>query len=164
MTQLAQEQANCSNCAAAEQAKVLRVILVQLEGQEVKVDVSSGVMQPLSLRQQVFDVIHNVAHPGIRATRRLIASRYLWPKLAANVAEWCKQCQRAKTTKHAKPAIQPMPVPTARFSHFHVDLVGPLPASEEGYFYLFTAIDCSTRWAEAFPLKLIAPPRWYTAG
>jgi hypothetical protein len=112
-----------------------------------------------SLRQRVFDIIHNLAHPGIRATRRLIASRYLWPKLATNVAEWCKQCeqcQRAKTTKHAKPVMQPIPVPTTRFSHVHVGLVGPLPASDKGYQYLFTAIDRSTRWAEAFPLKSVA--------
>jgi transposase InsO family protein len=162
ITQLAQEQANCSDCAAAEQSNVLRVLTVQLEGQHVKVDVSSGVMRPLvplSLRRRVFKIIHNVAYPGIRATRRLIASRYLWPKLAANMAEWCRQCeqcQRAKTTKHAKPVMQPIPVPTTRFSHVHVDLVGPLPASDEGYQYLFTAIDRSTRWAEAFLLKSVA--------
>jgi hypothetical protein len=37
-----------------------------------------------------------------------------------------------------------------------VDLVGPLPVSAEGYQYLFTVIDRSTRWAEAFPLKAVA--------
>jgi hypothetical protein len=37
-----------------------------------------------------------------------------------------------------------------------VDLVGLLPVTAEGHQYIFTAIDRSTRWAEAFPLKAVA--------
>jgi hypothetical protein len=43
------------------------------------------------------------------------------------------------------------PVPTRRFSHLHVDLVGPLPASK-GFTYLFTIIDRTSRWPEAIPI------------
>ena len=35
----------------------------------------------------------------------------------------------------------------------HVDLVGPLPASANSFIYIFTIIDCTTRWLEAIPLK-----------
>ncbi len=34
-----------------------------------------------------------------------------------------------------------------------MDLVGPLPVSKEGYKYLFTMTDRSTRWLEALPVK-----------
>ncbi len=37
-----------------------------------------------------------------------------------------------------------IPVPTRRFSHIHVGLVGPLPASK-GFTYLFTIIDRTSR-------------------
>ena len=42
-------------------------------------------------------------------------------------------------------------MPTGRFLSLHVDLVGPLPPSE-GMTYLFTIIDCFTRWPEAIPI------------
>jgi hypothetical protein len=35
----------------------------------------------------------------------------------------------------------------------NVDLVGPLPMSAEGFTYVFTMEDRSTRWLEAVPLK-----------
>jgi transposase InsO family protein len=128
----------------------------------VKVDISSGVMRPLvpaELRRRVFEAIHRLAHPGIRATRRLIGSRYLWPGLAKDVQQWCRECQecqRAKAGKWPSPPMRPIPVPTIRFSHNHVDLEGPLPVTADGSQYILTAIDRSKRWVEAFPLKAVA--------
>jgi cleavage and polyadenylation specificity factor subunit 1 len=51
-------------------------------------DVSTGIFRPLvpeGKRRLVFEKLHSVSHPGIRATRRLIASRYVWRGLAADV-------------------------------------------------------------------------------
>jgi hypothetical protein len=45
-----------------------------------------------------------------------------------------------------------MEVPRRRFSHIHVDLVGPLSVSKDGFSHLFTVVDRSTRWPEAIPL------------
>jgi IS30 family transposase len=55
----------------------------------------------------------------------------------------------------SQPASPPGQIanPTQRFSHLHIDLVGPLPTSRDGYTHLFTVIDRSTRWAEAIPLR-----------
>jgi Integrase core domain len=58
--------------------------------------------------------------------------------------------------KQPAAAVQPIPVPTTRFSHVHIDLVGPLPCSADGFAYIMTAVDRSTRWAEAWPLKATA--------
>ena len=41
--------------------------------------------------------------------------------------------------------------PDARFSHVHIDLVGPLPPSE-GNSYLLTCVDSFTRWPVAIPI------------
>jgi hypothetical protein len=52
-----------------------------------------------------------------------------------------------------KAAMQPIAVLLARFSHIHLDLVGPLPASAEGFSHLLTVIDRSSCWCEALPLR-----------
>jgi Integrase core domain len=51
--------------------------------------------------------------------------------------------------------VQPIPTPIQRFTHVHVDLVGPLPLSSEGYAYLLTAVDRTSRWFEAVPLRSV---------
>jgi transposase InsO family protein len=63
----------------------------------------------------------------------------------------CQGCQRAKVHRHVQVPPQNIPVPSRRFSHIHVDLVGPLPASK-GFTYLFTIIDRTSRWPEAIPI------------
>ena len=43
-----------------------------------------------------------------------------------------------------------LPVPSQKFQHINIDLVGLLTPSH-GYTYLFTVADRFSRWAEAFP-------------
>jgi hypothetical protein len=64
-----------------------------------------------------------------------------------------QQCQRGKVHKQPAAPLHAIPVPARRFSHVHVDLVGPLTASSEGHVHLLTVIDRSIRWVEAVPLR-----------
>jgi transposase InsO family protein len=125
-------------------------------------DVSTGRLWPLvpeADRLQVFRSIHGVAHPGVQATRRMITARFVWLGMRANVAAWCRDCvacQRAKVTKQHKAPVEPIPISQRRFSHVHIDIVGTLQASEDGFLYLLTMVDQTSRWLEAVPLKDIS--------
>ena len=84
--------------------------------------------------------------------------RVTWSCMNKDVTQWVKDCQtcsRAKVTRQPVAALQPIPVPQQRFSHIHVDIVGPLPVSREGFRYLFTIMDRSCRLLEAVPLTNI---------
>ena len=109
---------------------------------------------PATLRRLVFDSLHSLSHPGIRATQHLITSRFVWPSIKKDVRRWtraCSHCQRTKITRHTFAPPAGFKLPDARFDVIHIDLVGPLPPSR-GYTYLLTCVDRFTRWPEAFPL------------
>ena len=97
-----------------------------------------------------------LAHPGVRATRRLISSRYVWPRLNADVSSWCRDClacQRAKVTRQPPAPAESIPATAQRFTQIHIDLVGPLPVAAGGQSHILTVVDRATRWAEAIPLS-----------
>lgn len=110
---------------------------------------------PLKARKRVFDSIHNLSHPGTRATKKLITDKFIWCGINADVILMCKQCiscQRAKIHRHNKANLESYTLPEHRFEHINIDLVGPLPPSDD-YRYLLTCIDRYTRWPEAIPLS-----------
>ena len=124
------------------------------------VDTSTGSPRPFVpavLHRRVFNPLHGLSHPGIRATQRLIGTRFVWPHMQRDLRQWtrnCSTCQRAKTTRHTVAPLGHFPTPDARFQHIHMDLVGPLPPSA-GYRYLFTCVDRFSRWPLAVPLPNI---------
>jgi transposase InsO family protein len=156
---MAAEQQRCGESLQLAASPSLQVQKSQVRGVELLCDVSTAVVRPIvpaACRREVFAAMHYLAHPGIRATRRMVTRRFIWKGCGADVARWCRdcqECQRGKMTRQPAAVVQPIPVPHRRFSHLHVDLVGPLPTLPEGFEYIFTVIDRSTRWLEAVPVK-----------
>ena len=134
-----------------------QVPLALTEGEFITFDVSTGVQRPYvprSFRKAIFDILHDMSHPGIRATQHLVTSRFVWPNINTDVRKWactCPQCQRVKVHTHTAAPLATFATPDARFDHVHIDLVGPLPPSK-GFMYLLTCVDHFTQWPEATPI------------
>lgn len=123
-------------------------------------DCSTGKPRPLvpfDLRRIIFNKLHSLSHPGIQATTRLVAERYVWPSMNKDCREWtrtCDACQRAKVTRHNTVPLGNFSTPSGRFMHVHIDIIGPLPPCK-GYRYCLTAIDRMSRWPEVWPMQTI---------
>lgn len=120
-------------------------------------DVSGPVQRPFitsEFRKSIFNSIHGLSHPSVRTTIKMVTERYVWPGIRKDCRSWartCIPCQKSKVSRHVHAPVHDFKLPSARFSHVHVDLIGPLPISN-GYKYCLTAVDRFTRWPEAIPL------------
>ena len=113
---------------------------------------------PMTHRRVVFDTLHQLAHSGPKATVKLISARFFWPNMRRVITTWthsCVSCQKSKVHTHIRAPLGTFSTPDARFSHIHIDLVGPWPVSQ-GFTYLLTCIDRFTPWPEAIPLKYVS--------
>ncbi|XP_061568530.1 LOW QUALITY PROTEIN: uncharacterized protein K02A2.6-like [Cololabis saira] len=158
---MAADQADDQDIATLKSAGTglrLENLAVEVGGPALLCDISTGrprPVVPVSWRRRVFDSVHSLSHPGIRASVKLVGAKFVWPGLRREVKEWaaaCVACQRAKVHQHTKAPLEPFPIPARRFDHVHIDLVGPLPPSQ-GYTHLLTMVDRTTRWPEAVPLS-----------
>uniref|UniRef100_A0A674MZJ6 Gypsy retrotransposon integrase-like protein 1 n=1 Tax=Takifugu rubripes TaxID=31033 RepID=A0A674MZJ6_TAKRU len=159
--QMAVDQTTDSDVQALKSAATglqLREVPFGSTGVTLLCDVSTGQLRPVVptvWRRRVFDSVHNLSHPGRKASQRLVAAKFVWHGLRKDVRDWaamCVACQRSKVQCHARAPLAPFPVPERRFDHVHVDLVGPFPPSR-GCTYLLTMVDRTTRWPEAVPLQ-----------
>ena len=129
-------------------------------------DFSTGTPRPYlppAYRWAVFNTLHNTTHPGIRASRHLVASKYVWENMSRDVTAWtrsCVPCQRSKVHRHTAPNasalssarfpfltrphrlgrptswVEWLPFPLDRRGSFHLDGATPFPCSSLMHFLL----------------------------
>ncbi len=78
---MALRQILCPQVQALRSSSGLCIITQKVGDLDLIGDSSTGTFRPLvprDLRRQIFEYLHRTTHPGRRANRRLISSRYVW--------------------------------------------------------------------------------------
>jgi hypothetical protein len=99
------------------------------------------------------------AHMGVNKTQDRLLQCFYWPSLWKDVQEYCTGCLSYQQVgkpqdKNVSPLIS-SPIIEEPFSRVAFDLVGPLPASSDGYKYILTIVNSSSVLSlEEFDLDL----------
>ena len=120
---------------AASTALQLQHIELNDSGKTILCDVSTGTPRPVipqNRKKPVFNLIHGLSHPGVKATRRLMTEKFVWHNINKEVSGWarnCIACQRSKIHRHIKAPLLHSEITARRFHNVNVDLTddsGPI--------------------------------------
>ena len=125
----------------------------------------SQVVIPASLCHEVISACHDAptaSHFSTHKTYEKIRRRYFWPGMFRDIDHWCRTCVDCAMKKvprgQRKAPLLPIPVEGA-FDRVAMDILGPLPVTNDGNRYIIVFSDYYTRWPEAFALPSIDAPR-----
>ena len=108
---------------------------------------------PQNRRGEILMECHDAGHPGYVRTLAKIREAYFWPSMVKDVSTHlknCTTCKAIKSTKGGKAPLKPLVV-TRPLEMVSMDVVGPLPVSEQGNKYIITMMDMFSRWPAAYP-------------
>ena len=107
----------------------------------------------IKLLQQYHD---NNGHPGFDRCYETMREKYWFKQMytwVRNYTKSCTTCQKSKIKYHAKTApLQPLQVDDL-FARYHMDILGPLPKTKEGYKYYILVVESLSRYPETIALK-----------
>jgi hypothetical protein len=119
-------------------------------------DGSRRSVPPPGLRQQLVQQQHELGgHFGCRRTATLLATKYWWHGMLADVEAVvgrCEHCSRVKASfASSQPELQSIPISSLGF-RWHVDLCGPFPVSQRGHQFIMVAVEAFSKHLEAVPI------------
>ena len=114
---------------------------------------------PEILRKEILYLGHDIPTSGHLATERMVERlkrNFYWPKMTESVARYVQQCDKCtarktpKGTKHAPLGVHLTGEPMERIS---MDILGPLPTTDNQNRFVLVICDLFTKWTESFPLQ-----------
>lgn len=102
-----------------------------------------------------FHDIPSAGHLGAEKTLEKLKHSFYWPAIKKFVDNYCMTCDKCvarklSITKHRAPLGQYLVgEPMERVA---LDITGPLPLSINGNRLILVAVDCFTKWTEAYAI------------
>ena len=121
-------------------------------------EITWKIVLPRSLRSIVLEELHNsitAGHLGVNKMLHKVQRRYYWVGLAADVRLWVKRCTTCgrlnNPPKKNKAPLQRYRV-GAPLERVAMDILGPLPETDNGNKYVLVVGDYFTKWIESYPI------------
>jgi hypothetical protein len=115
-------------------------------------------MVPSCLQREIWEMLHQepgAGHLGMTRTCARVQARFYWKNYKESVTSWCRECQGCQARK-GPPRIprgnMQSYVVGAPMERVALDILGPLPESQNGNKYILIIADYFTRWTEAYPM------------
>ena len=119
---------------------------------------SFQLLLPKILQREVLAYCHSSlfsAHLGIVKTKLRVKTRFYWYKMGADIELHIRKCPVCSANMNPKKRLQAalkdyrVGAPIDRIG---IDVLGPLPTSNQGNSYILVVGDYFTRWIEAYPM------------
>ena len=117
------------------------------------------IIAPAELRKRILKTLHDSptgGHLGITKTVKRVRQRFYWVGYNTDVLRWCQKCDTCARIKpgrpRAKAQLKQHPV-GARLERIAIDILGPLPKTQNDAEYIMVVGDYYSKWTEAFAIK-----------
>jgi hypothetical protein len=115
---------------------------------------------PLRRRTQVLELGHELgAHLGPKKTSQRIRMSFYWTNLTDDCKKHCKVCEpcqkKARVTFRDRVPITPIPRADCPFTHWFLDVLGPVSNVKGEFNYCVVMVDSATRYPAAFALRTV---------
>lgn len=141
---------------------VVKRIKAHLQDIRIRITICKNLVQTPGLDEREAIIKENHAsayggHKGITKTYNRLRGNYYWNTMKQDIQNFiqkCRQCQLKKLTRVK--TKQPMIItdtPGAAFDKISMDIMGPLPVTNNGSKYILTIQDLLTKYSVAVPLK-----------
>ena len=118
---------------------------------------SERIVVPKSLVNDLISSAH-APHFGVRKTYEFINEKYYWKKMYIDIKKFCNSCPNCIQSKPKSVLTKTSMISKADYApgeFISIDIVGKLPRSLDGKYYILTIIDHFSRFLDSFSLTNI---------
>ena len=117
------------------------------------------IVVPESMRREIMEQLHSAplsGHLAFTRTYNKVYERFFWPGMKDEVEDFCKTCDLCGSRRNPHTRAK---APLMQFDVSHpmemmaMDVLGPLPTTNQGMKYILVIMDYFSKWPEVFALE-----------